>query len=106
MMRTLGLKAYSSNEMYATKALPLIQDRVIQFIEMYALPGTFAAQKETWANLPLPFVIHAPHFKEGFNLSLAEKASNNLVLLEDTIVFARHLKAQAVILHPGVNGTG
>lgn len=100
-----GLKLWSNNENYVKEALRLYEKGVYQYIEIYMLPETERKMIEMWKGLDgIPYVVHAPHFKQGLNLAKKESKDLNLRLIDETINFADSLAADNIIVHPGIAG--
>lgn len=102
-----GLKLWSTNAAYIPGAADLLRRDVFQFVELFAVPGTYggigpwaALKKETGAE----FVVHAAHFMAGMNLADPAGRPRNRELAEEALRFADALGAAKVIFHPGVNG--
>jgi len=104
MKYKFGLKLWSTNLNYFGEAERLFKENVFQYIELYAVPGSFKAHKNIWNKLKCPYVIHAPHYKNGVNLSEKKDRIKNLELINDSLYFADMLDANEIILHGGVNG--
>lgn len=100
-----GLKLWSTNDNYVNPALELYKKFEFDYIELYVKPGTFNDYIDLWKSLKTPFIIHAPHYGDGFNFSLRDKFENNKKLASEAIKFADALKSNYIIFHPGVNGT-
>ncbi|MBA4319341.1 MAG: AP endonuclease [Flavobacterium sp.] len=103
-MYNFGLKLWSTNIHYITEALRLYDAGVYSYIELFAVPGTFDKYIALWKNLKIPYIIHAPHFREGLNFARKECFEKNKILAQDALKFADALNAQYVIFHPGVEG--
>jgi deoxyribonuclease IV len=103
-MYKLGLKLWSTNKNYIKEAVRLYDDKIFNYIELYIKPNSFKEYIHIWKELKIPFVIHAPHFMDGFCLSCSEKERDNKILAQEAFRFADDLKADTVIFHPGVNG--
>ena len=99
-----GLKLWSVNSgAWRREALRLYELRVYDYLEIYAVPGT-SDTIPLWRELRIPVVIHAAHFKHGFNLALAERASDNLRIYDEMRRFADELEARHIIFHGGTFG--
>ena len=103
-MPKIGLKLWSTNLFYANIAAKLYEENVFDYIELSAIPNTFADTISVWKKLNLPFIIHAPHFMQGLNFSDKEKESSNMIMANETFKFADSLNAEYVIFHPGIKG--
>lgn len=104
-MRRIGLKVFSSNLDYYQDILSYIDKGKIDFIELYALPGTLDKTLPIWKRIPFPFVIHAAHHSDGMNLSNPDSFQHNKSLIQEATLFASALQASHIVIHPGVNGT-
>lgn len=100
----IGLKLWSSNDYYVKPAVVLYEKGLFDYIELYSQPGTFGKYSPFWKDLDIPYHIHAPHFSEGMNLAKKENERSNLLLAEEALRYADTLKADKVIIHPGVSG--
>ncbi len=103
-MNFFGLKLYSINRNYIEPAVKLYESEVYHYIELYIVPGSFDEFNSAWKDIPIPFVIHGPHYKDGMNLAKKENEKGNFDMACETKRFADVLKAATVIFHPGVNG--
>ncbi|PIS28918.1 AP endonuclease [Candidatus Saganbacteria bacterium CG08_land_8_20_14_0_20_45_16] len=103
-MFKFGLKLWSINDNYVKDALRLFNEGVYQYIELYVKPGSYEKFIGLWKNLPIPYVIHAPHFRDGMNLAKRENEAKNLTLIQEAQRFADQLKADKLIVHPGIAG--
>lgn len=103
-----GLKLYSHN--IGNPELRKIVEKsyeegVFHYIELYIVPQTFSDFFGKWSSLNVPYIIHAPHFKHGFNLSKESHLDKNLELFEEVRLFASNLKSSYIIVHPGLAGS-
>jgi deoxyribonuclease IV len=103
-MFKIGLKLWSINENYAEEAVRLHQNGTYDYIELYAIPGSFKQHIHLWQDIDIPFIIHAPHFKDGLNFAKKELKDKNKVMALEAFQYADSLKAKYIIFHPGVNG--
>lgn len=103
-MARFGLKLWSSNEYYITPAVELYNKGVYDYIELYAEPETFDKYINIWKKLDIPYIIHAPHFVHGVNLSDSGYEKSNKKLLSEAFRYADELKAEKIIIHPGIKG--
>lgn len=103
-MFKLGLKLWSINENYVREAIRLYEQGIYDFIELFAVPGTFSDYINLWKNLKAPFIIHAPHYQQGLNLAKAECFEQNMKFAEETRKYADELNAEYIIYHPGIAG--
>lgn len=103
-MARFGLKLWSSNEYYIASALKLYNEKVYDYIELYAEPESFDKHINLWKELDIPYIIHAPHFVHGVNLSDKYSKEANIKLLSDAFRYADRLNAEKIIVHPGIKG--
>lgn len=103
-MYRLGLKLWSKDVDRISQAERLFEKQGFDFIELYALPGSYKKGVEDWHRMKFPFKIHAPHWREGFNLAQKNKETQNLELMKEAQRFADTLKAETIIIHPGIAG--
>lgn len=103
-MFRFGLKLWSNNKNYVKEAVALYEKGIYQYIELYVLPDIDDIQVSVWKDLHVPYVIHAPHFRDGLNLANKELNENNLLLIKKTQKIADALKANKIIIHPGIAG--
>jgi len=103
-MYRFGLKLYSVNENYVKEAIRLYEKGLYDYIELYSVPGSFRDCSKLWKGLPMPFIVHAPHFGDGLNFAVKTLKKKNYVMAEEAFRYADILKAPIVIFHPGVNG--
>ncbi len=103
-MFRFGLKLWSNNKNYVKEAVALYEKGIYQYIELYVLPSIDDTQVSMWKNIHIPYVIHAPHFRDGLNLAKKELKENNLLLIKKTQEIADILKADKIIVHPGIAG--
>lgn len=103
-MYQFGLKLWSINENYMDTAKKLYDEKVYDYIELYAIPSSFDKYARRWKSLNIPYIIHAPHFMHGINFSVAEKLNDNMKLAREALKYADYLCADKIIFHPGING--
>jgi len=103
-MYKIGLKLWSTNQNYIKEAIHLFEKGVYQYIELFAVPGSYEKFINLWKSLNIPYVIHAPHSYVGLNPAKKEKRNENLKLINETMRFANDLNVEIIIFHPGVNG--
>jgi len=90
---------------YRSEAMKLYKEKTFDYIELYAVPGTYNASINEWKTMNIPIIIHAPHSGQNVNLAKQEKQKENIELLKDTFRFADELKAGYIIFHAGTSGT-
>jgi sugar phosphate isomerase/epimerase len=103
-MYKFGLKLWSTNENYVADAVRLYNEGFYHYVELYIIPDSFNKCINLWTNLDIPYIIHAPHFRNGMNLAKKEYFDINMKLAEETKKFADELNANIIIYHPGIAG--
>lgn len=101
----LGLKLWFSNMFYINPAIDMFHNKVFDYIELYIEPETGKGCLKQWANIEIPFFLHAPHSYGGLNLSLSENESKNRALIQGVDCCRRKLNPKMVIFHPGISGS-
>jgi len=99
-----GLKLWSNNNDCIQEAVRLYKEGLYSYIELYIIPGSFQTHSDKWKELGIPYIIHAPHTREGVNLSKAECKEKNISAICESQRFADHLGSDKIIVHPGVDG--
>lgn len=103
-MYNLGLKLGSIDTRYTSEILQYYEQGLFQYIELFALSGTFNETISYWQQFNIPFGIHAPHSAAGLNLANTSAQITNQDKIIESIKFADALNAQYIIFHSGVNG--
>jgi deoxyribonuclease-4 len=103
-MLNVGLKLWSINNNYIAQAERLYKEGLYQYIELYAVPGSYKEHISFWENLAVPFIVHAPHIAHGMNLAKKENMKVNLALADESKKYADGLGSDTIIIHSGVNG--
>lgn len=100
----IGLKLWSVNTVVSQReAWRLYDAGGYDYLELYAVPGS-ADTLPGWKALGIPCVIHAAHFKHGFNLAKADCAASNRRIYDEVRRFADELEARYIIFHGGTFG--
>ena len=100
----IGLKLWSVNTGACLREARRLYDAgVYDYLELYVVPGTVDTLPG-WKSLGIPCVIHAAHFKHGFNLARAECAVSNRRIYDEMRRFADELGARYIIFHGGTFG--
>lgn len=82
-----------------------MRDGLFAYIELYTVPQSYERSIALWKRLlPLPFIIHAPHFGHGANLSDSGAFEQNTLILREAMKFADALKSDYIIVHGGFGG--
>lgn len=101
----LGLKLWSSNTGdYYREARKLYAKGLFDYIELYVVPGTLHTLS-LWADLDIPFALHAPHFMHGVNLAECALKKKNMMVFKEVDEFYKTLSPLYVVVHGGVCGT-
>ncbi len=103
-MINLGLKLGSRDTQYTEEILKFYDLGIFQYIELFALTGTYDETIAYWRQFSIPFGIHAPHSAAGLNLANESNRKNNEPKIAEAICFADSLNAKYIIFHSGVNG--
>lgn len=102
-MQTIGLKLWSTNtNSYLAESERLYRQGVYDYLELYVVPGTLHTLP-LWGSLPIPYIIHCPHFAHGFNLADPAKRASNAQIYSEVKEFADALKARYIIFHGGID---
>lgn len=101
----IGLKLHSINTALIPNTLQLKEKGLFDYIELYAIPGSYEATINAWKDLDVPYVIHAPHSFHGVNLAQANKRETNLQYFNEARQFADDLGSDIIIVHGGNNGS-
>ena len=104
-MHKLGLKIWSTNIFYIKPAIELYGKKILDYLELYVVPGSATEYLSKWEEVNLPIILHAPHSNAGFNLSLKDVGFKNRSLIREVEVFREALNPKSVIFHPGTNGS-
>ena len=100
----IGLKLGSVNTGgWRREARRLYEQGAFDYLELYAVPGT-CETIPLWKELGIPVVVHAAHFKHGFNLALVEQEVSNRGIYDEMRRFADELEARHLIFHGGTFG--
>ncbi|MFQ5647613.1 MAG: TIM barrel protein [Candidatus Aenigmatarchaeota archaeon] len=100
-----GLKLWSANTKLFENAVKLHENTILDFLELYIVPGSYLITKPFFGTLgKLPIIIHGPHFSHNFNMADSKLKSTNIAKIIETIQFADELNAKYIILHPGYDG--
>jgi sugar phosphate isomerase/epimerase len=107
-MFSFGLKLWSTNENYIEEVIRLKKNGDFDYIELFIVPDTQDRQIKLWLGLQkqygINYVLHAPHFMAGLNLSKRESLKKNIELAKITLTAADRLGSEIVIFHPGIGG--
>ncbi|MBW2996317.1 GNAT family N-acetyltransferase [Candidatus Woesearchaeota archaeon] len=99
-----GLKIWSTNMKWFDQAKKLFDNKKIDYIELYVVPGSFEKSILKLKGLNVPMIIHAPHSFHNFNLADWSLHKSNISKFEEVKKFAKELNAPKIIVHPGYNG--
>lgn len=101
----IGLKLFSTDNSLIPSAKFLQTKNLFDYIELYAVPGSYSDTISAWKGFNTHFVIHAPHSGHGINFAQADKWGTNEINFNETRRFADTLGAGIIIVHGGNNGT-
>ncbi|MDO8527462.1 MAG: TIM barrel protein [Deltaproteobacteria bacterium] len=100
-----ALKLWSTNGSLISAARELHSQKYFDRIELYAVPNSYRQEISKWIELEIPYIIHAPHFGHGFNLSLAENWEKNREMFGEARQYCETLNAKNIVVHLGTKGT-
>ena len=103
-MMNLGLKLGSYDTRYTDEILRYYDEGVFQYIELFALSGSYDETISYWKQFGIPFGIHAPHSAAGLNLASSADREANKPKISEAVRFADTLRAGYIIFHSGTNG--
>ncbi len=102
-MSKLGLKLWSTNiDHYFNEAQKLYEGKVFDYIELYVVPNSLHTI-EKWAELEIPFALHAPHFMHEVNLADRERFQYNKEIFAQVDEFSQGLNTTYTVIHGGMN---
>lgn len=99
----LGLKLWSTNDLYVQPVLECFAKGIYDYIELYVVPESLGSLK-LWKDIDIPFVLHAPHSISGFNLAKKNCKIRNYELAEQVDSYRKALNPEFIIFHPGIEG--
>lgn len=100
----IGLKLWSVNtDSYYDAAIKLYEKKLYSFIELYIVPGSLNKLKY-WAELDIPFSLHAPHFVHGVNFADPGRKIFNMGVFEEVSLFCERLNPLYLVVHGGTMG--
>ncbi len=99
-----GLKAWSTNMLLIPETIKAFEERSLDYVELFCVPGTVMDTAPQWSATGIPFIVHAPHSLSGLNFSQKGMAAQNRELAEEAFKMADILAADTVIFHPGTDG--
>lgn len=100
----IGLKLWSTNVNLIAQAKSFYDENLFQYIELYAVPGTYDETIKQWKSCPVPYAIHCSHSAHGFNLANKQSREKNKEIFSDVKMFADALNSKAIIVHGGNDG--
>ena len=103
-MRRLGLKLGSCDTRYTEEILRYYDEGEFQYIELFALSGSYDETISYWKQFGIPFGIHAPHSAAGLNLASSADREANKPKIAEAVRFADALRVEYIIFHSGTNG--
>ena len=103
-MLKVGLKLWTTNVRLLEQAQIAFDRGMLDFVELYVVPGTVESHGSRWAGLGGPVVLHAPHSSHGFNLADPLLKETNRDLFAETQILADRLRTQYIVVHGGSGG--
>lgn len=100
----IGLKLYSTNIDMLDEAAKLFSQGRFDYIELYAIPGSYPSTRRHWQSLEVPFVVHAAHFMHGINFAIQSQSKQNQTHFGTAQRFADLLNSPFIIVHAGNGG--
>lgn len=101
----IGLKLYSTDVSIIPKVQNLKSKAGFDYVELYAIPGSYENTIHHWRAIDIRYVVHAPHSFHGINLAQPERWQTNHDNFVDSKLFADALGADIIIVHGGTNGS-
>ncbi len=97
----IGLKLWSINHNWFSEAVELFKKKEFDFIELYAVPGTYSPnQLAILKEAGIPVNIHASVEEQGLNLMLENE--KNLEIFSEVRKFADFFGSEYIVTHPGI----
>lgn len=100
----IGLKLFTNNVVSIKMAEQYYSKGLFDFLELMVLPGVDNENHKCWQRLKIPYIIHVPHAKYGFNLSDPTLVEQNKKTFNESRRYTDTLKAEYIIVHPGLKG--
>ena len=98
MYPQFGLKIWATDIDLLEQAATLMKDGTFQFVEVAVVPGT---PIEPFKSYPMPYVIHCPSDRFGFNIADPARFKANERMLDEAIDWTSTLGSNIIVLHPG-----
>lgn len=96
----IGLKIWSNNQRPFSQIKNLFMKEIIDYLEIYLVPGTASSVLPELKRLAMPLVLHAPHSTHYFNPSDQSLLRSNLNIFAEIKKFASELNFPPIIIHP------
>ncbi len=94
----LGLKIWSINQESFTKLAQFCRKRLIDYVELYIVPGSFD-EKKLSALRGIPIIFHGPTYNQNFSITNKDRVFSESI---DSIrKFASFFDEKRIIFHPG-----
>jgi len=93
----LGLKIYSTNSEAFPKLIEFIEKRIIDYIELYIVPGSDIHELDVLKGLPL--ILHAPNYNHSFSITNKDSVYSKSIKTINQIMGLFNEKR--IIFHPG-----
>jgi deoxyribonuclease IV len=101
----IGLKLWSTDSRLLPEVKKLYEEGYFDYVELYAVPGTYNSSIEEWGSFEGKYIIHCSHSGHGFNLGDPGLKRENRIKFQESQAFADALKADSIIVHLGHSGS-
>ncbi|MFP4400483.1 MAG: sugar phosphate isomerase/epimerase family protein [Candidatus Woesearchaeota archaeon] len=96
-----GTKIWSKNKESFPKILELYKKAILDFVEIYIVPGSDPKEADILKNLPI--IFHAPNFHHKFNVRKQDQVFKNS--LKTIKRFSEYFNEKRIVVHPGISKT-
>jgi len=94
----IGLKIWSQNIVSYPKLVEFYENKLIDYIELYIVPGTFDENKHKILK-KIPIIFHAPNFRHNFRIIRKDDVYRKA--MKDVRAFTKFFGEKRIIFHPG-----
>jgi deoxyribonuclease IV len=101
----IGLKLWSTDSRFIPEVIKRYKEGYFDYVELYAVPGTYNSSIEEWGSFKGKYIIHCSHSGHGFNLGNSGLKGENRIKFQEAQAFADTLKADSIIVHLGHSGS-
>lgn len=95
----IGIKLWSTNIELFEEAKYLYNNKKIDYLEVYIVPGTYEKSAKKLKDLNIPIVLHTPHSSHGFNMGDKSLLKSNIDKFNEVKKFAKLLGNPEIIIH-------